>query len=106
MAEVRLPEHNDMVKAIPPDRTDEPLCLPVLPWRSRCDRPIPYARRAQATDEDLAIDTIPIANNISRRLLPAARLSELTGNPLGARMRGYAQPQKLTARMPQNQKSI
>jgi len=94
-----LAEHNDMVKAIPSDRTDEPLRMSVLPWRSWCDRPIPNA--ANATNKGIAIDTIPIANDILRRLLPAVGL-----NPLGARMRGHAQPQNLTAGMPQDQKSI
>jgi hypothetical protein len=49
---------------------------------------------------------IPIANDILRRLLPAVCLGELTRNPLAARMRGHAQPQNLTAGMPQDQKSI
>ena len=101
-----LAEDNDMVKAIPSDRTDEPLRMSVLPWRSWCDRPVPNAHRANATDKDIAIDTIPIANDILRRLLPAVCLGELTRNPLGARMRGHAQPQNLTAGMPQDQKSI
>ncbi len=99
-------EDNDMVKTIPSDRTDEPLRMSVLPWRSWCDRPVPNAHRANATDKDIAIDTIPIANDILRRLLPAVCLGELTRNPLAARMRGHAQPQNLTAGMPQDQKSI
>src|SRR3982074_861353 len=80
--------------------------MSVLPWRSWCDRPVPNAHRANATDKDIAIDTIPIANDILRRLLPAVCLGELTRNPWGARMRGHAQPQNLTAGMPQDQKSI
>jgi hypothetical protein len=95
-----------LVVAIPSDRTDEPLRISVLPWRSWCDRPIPNGHRSKAADEDVAIDTIPIANDILRRLLPAVCLGELTGNPLGARMRGHPQPQHLSAGMPQDQKSI
>src|SRR5712672_2560656 len=88
-----LAEDNDVVKTIPSNRTDEPLRMSVLPWRSWCDRPVPNAHGANATDKDIAIDTIPIANDILQRLLPAVCLGELTRNPLGARMRGYAQPQ-------------
>src|SRR6266436_8311219 len=33
MAEMSFAEHNDMVKTIPSDRTDEPLRIPVLPGR-------------------------------------------------------------------------
>ena len=60
-----LAEDNDMVKAIPSNRTDEPLRMSVLPWRSWCDRPVPNAHRANATDKDIAMDTIPIANDIA-----------------------------------------
>src|SRR3979411_3339984 len=98
-----LAEDNDMVKTIPSDRTDDRMS--VLPWRSWCDRPVPNAHRANATDKDIAIDTIPIANDM-RRLLPAVCIGELSRNPLGPRMRGHAQPQNLTAGMPPNQKSI
>jgi hypothetical protein len=85
MAKVLLAKHNDMVKAIPPDRTDEPLRISVLPWRPRRNRPIPYAHCSKTSDEGIAIDAIPIANDISWRLLPAVGLGALTGNPLGTR---------------------
>jgi hypothetical protein len=35
-----------------------------------CDRPISYAHRSNPAGKDTAIDAIPIANDISRRLLP------------------------------------
>src|SRR5262245_10225838 len=57
-------------------------------------------------DKGIAIDAIPIAHDVSRRLLPAVCLGELMGNPFGARMRGDTQPQKLTAAMLQDQESI
>src|SRR4030081_2130534 len=97
MAKVLLAKHNDMVEAIPPDRSDKPLRTSVLPGRSWCDRPIPYAHRSETAQKDIAIDAIPVANNISRRLLPPVCLGQLTGNPFGARMRGQPQPQELSA---------
>jgi hypothetical protein len=103
VAKMPLAEDNDMVKAIPSDRPDEPLRMSVLPWRSWCDRAVPNAHRANATDKGIAIDTIPIANDILRRLLPAVCFGELARNPLGVRMRGHAQPQNLTAGMPQDE---
>jgi len=71
MAKVPLTECKDMVKTIASDRTDEPLRVSILPRRLRHDRSIRDARGAETTDEDLAIDAIPIANDISRCLLPA-----------------------------------
>ena len=101
-----LAEHNNMVKTIPSDRTDEPLRISVLPWRPWRDRPIPYTHCSKPLDDDIAIDAIPIANDISWRLLPAVGFGQLTGNPMGARACGHTQPQKLAAGMLQDQKSI
>src|ERR1700704_1680170 len=106
MAKALLAKHDDMVKTIPPDRSDKPLRTSVLPWRSWCDRPIPYAHRSETAQKDFAIDAIPVANNISRRLLPPLCLGQWPGNPFGARMRGYTQPQKLTAAVSQNQNPV
>jgi hypothetical protein len=90
VAKMPLAEHHDMVKAVPPDRTDQPLRISVLPWRLRCNRPIPDPNRSKTTDEDAAIDTVAIAYDVSGRLLPATCLGELTGNPFRARVCRYA----------------
>jgi hypothetical protein len=103
MAEMSFAEYNDMVKTIPPDRTDEPLRISVLPWRTWRNRPIPYAHCAKPPDDDSAIHAIPITNDIPWRLLPTVSLSQLTRDPMGARARGHPQPQKLAPRMLQNQ---
>src|SRR5262252_626044 len=95
-----------MVKTIPSDRTDQPLRISVLPWRPWRDRPIPDTHCSKPLDDDIAIDAIPIANDISWRLLPAVGFGQLTGNPMGARACGHTQPQKLAAGMLQDQISI
>jgi hypothetical protein len=60
-------EHNNMVKAVPPVRADEPLRISVLPWRPWCNGPIPNAHCSNAAGEDFAVDAIPIANDVSVR---------------------------------------
>jgi hypothetical protein len=35
MAQVPLAEHDDMIKAFPSDRADQPFSMSILPWRSR-----------------------------------------------------------------------
>jgi hypothetical protein len=35
MAQVPVAEHDDMIKAFPSDRADQPLSMSILPWRSR-----------------------------------------------------------------------
>jgi hypothetical protein len=106
MAKVLLAKHNDMVKAIPPDRSDKPLRTSVLPRRSWRDRPIPYAHCSETAKKDIAVHAIPVANNISRRLLPPVCLGQLPGNPFGARVSGDTQPQELTTAVLQNQESV
>jgi hypothetical protein len=99
-------EHDNMVKTIPSERPDQPLRISILPWRPWRDRPILYTHCSKPLDDDIAIDAISIANDISWRLLPAIGFGHLTGNPMGARACGHTQPQKLAAGMLQDQKRI
>jgi hypothetical protein len=71
MAEVPFAEHDGMVKAIPSDRTDQPLRISVLPWRPWRNRsiPVPIARSRRMRTSPIGV--VPIADDISRRLLPA-----------------------------------
>src|SRR4030081_450680 len=46
MAEMPLAEHDNVVKTFPPDRTDRPFAISVLPRRSRRGWPIPAAIEA------------------------------------------------------------
>src|SRR5467141_2383794 len=43
MTEVSLAEHNNVVKALPSDRTDQPFGISVLPWGARRCRPVTNA---------------------------------------------------------------
>ena len=88
--EMLLAEYNDMIKAVPPDRTDQPLRITVLPGRLRRDRAIPYAHCRNAPDEGFPVSAIPITNKISRRFLPAISLAQLPGDPFGGRMCGHS----------------
>jgi len=69
MTQMPFAEHDNMVKTIPSDRTDQPLRISVLPWRLWRNRPIPYAHCSKPLDDDRAIDAIPIARGICCRRL-------------------------------------
>src|SRR6476619_6731727 len=45
-----LAEENNMVKALPPDRTDQPFSICVLPWRARRRRSITNAHGVLALE--------------------------------------------------------
>ena len=90
MAKMSFTEDNHMIEAVPPDRTDQPLRVAILPRRPRRTRSIPDAHCLKAPDVGFAIRTVSITDEISRCLVPAAGFSQLTGNPFGVRMRGHA----------------
>jgi hypothetical protein len=50
-----LAKYDDMVKAVPSDRADQPFTISVLPWRSRRGWTIPNAHRPKSPDDDIAI---------------------------------------------------
>jgi hypothetical protein len=70
MAEMPLAEHDNVVKTFPPDRTDRPFTISVLPRRSRRGWPIPNAHRTRAADEDVTVDGVAVTNDVSRRYFP------------------------------------
>jgi hypothetical protein len=81
-----LVKYANIIKAIPSDRTDEPLTIAILPWQSRRGCPIPNAHRRKTPDEDIAVGAVPIANEIAWPLLPAVSLRQLATYPFGAWM--------------------
>src|SRR5258708_37568007 len=66
MAKMPLAEHDNVVKTFPPDRTDRPFAISVLPRRSRRGWPIPNAHRPKAADEDVTVDGVAVTNDVSR----------------------------------------
>ena len=103
VTEVLLAEHYNVVKAFPADRTDQPFSISVLPWRARRRRSIANAHGSQSSDEDLAIGTIPVTDEIAGRLFPAASCGELICDSFSRWMRRDAKPQNLSSSMLHNQ---
>src|SRR4029077_5615498 len=93
MAKMPLAEHDNVVETFPPDRTDRPFTISILPRRSRRGRPIPNTHRPKAADEAVTVGGIAVTNDILRRDFPTIGLSELLRNPFSCWMRGYSQPQ-------------
>ncbi len=76
-----------LLETLTSDRADQSLTIAVLPWRPRCDRPIPNAHCSNAPDERLAVDAVSIAHEITEPLLPTIRLRQLATDPFCAGMR-------------------
>src|SRR5262245_46168324 len=77
MAQVPFAEDHNMVKTIPPNRSDDPLRISVLPWRMSRDRTIADAPGTHTADEDWPVGTIAVANEIPWHLSPAVGLGQL-----------------------------
>ena len=97
MAKMPLAKHYHMIKAFPSDRPNQPLTIAILPRRPRRGRPIPNAHRTKAPGEDLAINAVPIANEIAWPLFPAISLRQLVTYPFRAGMRGRRKTQDFAA---------
>src|SRR6266481_9813635 len=75
-AQVRLPEHDQVVETFPSDGSDQSLDVRVLPRRSGSGRLVPNAHGAQPLPEDQAIRSVPVPNKITRRTVPRERLCD------------------------------
>src|SRR6266404_4161955 len=81
VTEVPLSEHNNVVKAFPSDRTDQPFGTSILPrgaWRRWS---VANAHRSKSSDEDNAIGPIAVADQIVGSPFPAESFRNLICNP-------------------------
>ena len=69
-AQMRLAEDNDVVHTFALDRSNQPFRKPILPGRRWCNRPVPDAHGAQSARDDNAIDSVAIADEVPRSLIP------------------------------------
>src|ERR1700730_9605823 len=106
VTEVSLAEHNNVVKAFPSDRTDQPFGICVLPRGTRRCWPVADAYRSESADKDLAIGPVPVANEIAGSLFPPAGFRDLICDPFCGWMRCDAKPQNMSPAVPHDQQSI
>src|SRR5664279_5465976 len=73
--QMHLAQDNDVVHTFTPDRSDHPFHKAILPRRGWCSRLVPDAHGAQSACDNGAIDTITIADQLVRPLIPRECLS-------------------------------
>ena len=71
---MRLTQDDEMVHTLAPDRSDKPFGKAILPRRRRRDRLVPNAHGEDSACDNGAVDAIPIADQIARRLTSRERL--------------------------------
>ena len=101
-----LAEHNNVVNTFPPDRTDLPFTISVLPRRSQRGWPMPSAHRPKAADEDVSVDGVAVTNDVVRRYFPTIGLGELVRDPFSRWVRSDSRPQDLATIVMQNQQPV
>src|SRR5258708_16769466 len=106
VTEASLAEHNNVVKAFPSDRTDQPFGICVLPRGARRCWSVANAYRSESADKDLTIGPVPVTNEIAGSLLPPACFRDLICDPFGGWMRCDAKPQNMSPAVPHDQQSI
>jgi len=84
MTKMLLAEDDDMIKALPSDRTNKPFRIAVLPCRLSRNRSISNPHRPKPPDKRFAVGAVAIANEISRRLRRSDGRSQLAAEVPGA----------------------
>src|SRR6266516_4725209 len=104
--QMHLAQDNDVVYTLTPDRSDQPFGKAVLPGRGWCGRLVPDAHGAQSACDDAAIDPIPIADEVTRSLIPRKCLRYLTCNPFCRRICCDVDPDQASAVEPDDDEGI
>src|SRR6266446_1511905 len=106
VTEVALAEYNNVVKAFPSDRTDQPFSISILPRGARRRGSIADAYRSESADKNLTIGAVPVTNEIAGSLFPTACFRDLICDPFCGWMRCDAKPQNMSPAVPHDQQSI
>src|ERR1700737_5004767 len=106
VTEVALAKYNNVVKAFPSDRTDQPFGICVLPRGARRCWSVANAYRSESPDKDLTIGPVPVTNEIAGSLFPPAGFRDLICDPFCGWMRCDAKPQNMSPAVPHDQQSI
>src|SRR5947207_13970612 len=95
-----------MVDALAPDRSDQPFGEAVLPRRAWGDGLVADAYGAQSVRDGSAIDAIPIADQVGRRLSPRECFGDLACDPVRGRMGCDVDPDKVSAGQTNDDKGL
>src|SRR5438093_11751962 len=86
-----------MVDALASDRSDQSFREAVRPRRAWSDRCVADAHGSQSMPDGNAIDLIPIADQVTRGLIPRKCLCDLARDPVRGRMRCNVDPHEVSA---------
>jgi hypothetical protein len=97
-------EHDQMIRALVPDRADQTFYVAVLPRRAVRRGPVADPHGSHTTLKCNAKCSVIIANKIFQGAVPGKRFGDLTCQPLGCRVAGHRKPQQQQPLVPENHK--
>src|SRR5689334_7064197 len=76
-AQVRFPEHRDMVEAFASDRSDQPFSMTILPGRAWCNWSVANARGTQPACDRSTVGSITVSDEVAWRIIPRECIGDL-----------------------------
>lgn len=92
-----LVEDNDVVKALPPDRTNQAFAIRILPGGAPCNHDLLDSHVGDALTKAIAVDSVTITNQELRRFIERKRLDNLLCGPLRCWIRRDVEVDKPTS---------
>ena len=100
-----LVEHNDVIEAFPSNRPDNALSEGILPGRSRGDEDLAHPQAFHPPDEHIAVDRVPVAEQVLGRCLFREALDKLVSSPGGGGVVGDVDLDEFSTGMSKDQES-
>ena len=82
--QMSLVENDHAIETFSSDGSDKALHVRALPWASWRDQDIFYSHSLDPIPEDIAVDAVPVSEQVFRRCLPGKGLDDLLRGPLGS----------------------
>lgn len=102
----RLVEHDHVVQALTPNRSDDAFHVGSLPRRAWSSENLSNTHGIHLLSEIIAEDVVAISQHIPWRGVPRESITELLGGPLGGRMGGDAEVKNPAPVVRQHQEDI
>jgi hypothetical protein len=99
-------EHDHMVQALAPNRTNEALDVGPLAGGSRGAQHFLDAHLSHLSPEGIAENGVAIAQQVARELVKGKSFTQLLSRPFRRRMRGHVEVDNATPVMGQHQKRV
>jgi len=104
--QVCLAQDYDMIRRIRAGSIRSTFSKAILPRCAWCDGLVTNAHGAQPPRDHIAVDAVPIANQVARSIIPGERRRYLARNPFCRRMCCDVDPDQLSTLQPNDDKGI